>query len=43
MKDEALTANRPMTVEEYIAYEERADVRDLDVYSGVSDPLIPEV
>ena len=37
MKDEALTANRPMTVEEYIAYEESADVR----HEFINGNLIP--
>ncbi len=40
MKDEALTANRPMTVEEYIAYEERADVRDLENRHIKKYPLV---
>ena len=37
MKDEALTANRPLTVEEYIAFEESADVR----HEFINGNLIP--
>lgn len=38
MKDEALTTSRPMTVEEYIAYEERADVRH-EFINGNLNPM----
>ena len=37
MKDEVLTANRPLTVEEYIAFEESADVR----HEFINGNLIP--
>ncbi|MBX2889401.1 MAG: Uma2 family endonuclease [Saprospiraceae bacterium] len=37
MKDEVLTTNRPMTVEEYIEFEERSEIR----HEFINGNLIP--